>query len=91
MGYYLLPGRPVTGKAGWLRANCKAVTVIQPERFSVPAGKALICVVDTGWHEAAAYVYSEAEFRDWTQPGDRRSKTWLLMDRDMAEKMSGYR
>ena len=57
----------------------------------VPSDKALICVVDNGAFEAAAYAFDEREFSDfcWT-PQDPRPRTWVLMDKEKAEELSGF-
>jgi len=48
----------------------------------------LVCVVENGTFDAAAYCYDEAEFADFTDPSDRRRKTWLVVPN--AAKLSGY-
>jgi hypothetical protein len=37
----------------------------------------LICVIDNGLFEAAAYMYSEGEFEEFNDIDDRQ-KTWLI-------------
>ena len=39
----------------------------------------LVCVVDNVLFQAAAYCDSEAEFRDFNDPNDKRPKTWLIV------------
>ena len=38
----------------------------------------LVCVVDNGAFEAAAYCYSEQEFQAFNEPTDYRQKSWLI-------------
>lgn len=38
--------------------------------------RGLVCVVNNGTFGAAAYCYSEEEFKDFVRP-DGRAKTWL--------------
>lgn len=38
----------------------------------------LVCVVENGIFDAAAYCYSEDEFRCFSDPKDDRPKTWLV-------------
>ena len=51
------------------------------------AGGALICVVDMGDYEAPGYIITEIELATWTDPADTRPRTWLLMDRAMADRL----
>ena len=60
-------------------------------KFSdIPEGKALICVVDNGPFEAAAFCYSEEEFKVFNSPTDTRPKDWILMDRTIAEELTNF-
>lgn len=52
--------------------------------------KAYICVVSNGSFEAAAYCYDEEEFIEFTNPRDIRPKIWVVMDKKLAEELSGY-
>jgi hypothetical protein len=49
--------------------------------------KALICVSDKGDYEAPGYIITEIELATWTDPADTSPKTWLLMDRRMADSL----
>ncbi len=55
----------------------------------VPEDKAIICVVDNGPFEAAAFAFDDLELREFAKP-DPRPRQWLLMDRTTACKLSGY-
>ena len=48
----------------------------------------LICVVENGIFDAAAYVFSVHEFEDFNDARDRRPKRWLIHPR--AKELSGY-
>jgi hypothetical protein len=62
----------------------------KPASFSsVPAGKALVCVIDNGLFEAAGWAYDESEFMAFAYP-DGRPRRWLLMDREAAVKATGF-
>ena len=66
MGYYIeVPS--LKGKAEQIRKILGGeVLEKRPKSFAdVPQGKALICVVDNGQFEAAAFCYSEREFREF--------------------------
>jgi|688.fasta_scaffold61293_7 hypothetical protein len=52
--------------------------------------KAVICVVDNGLFEAAAYCYNMSEFKAFNRESDNRPKVWLIVDnKDSIEKASG--
>ncbi len=38
----------------------------------------LVCVVDNGFFQAAAYCYSESEFEAFNDPHDSRPKMWFF-------------
>jgi hypothetical protein len=91
MGYYIQT-KGHHNKAEQICLDNKEASIIpQPLLFDeVASGMALICVVDNGPFEAAAYCYSEKEFEAFTEPDGRRKK-WLVMDKAKAEKLSGYK
>jgi len=93
MGFYIETPKN-KGKAEQIcERHEEAFIIPQPISFSkVPVKMALICVVDNGPFEAAAYCYSEEEFKSWTDPRsqDIRPKKWVLMDKVKCEKLSGY-
>ena len=57
----------------------------------IPADKGLIVVVDNGMFEAAGFCYNEEEFKVFTDPRDYRHKQYVLINREDAEILSGYR
>lgn len=46
-----------------------------------PDVTAVVCVVNNGIFEAAAYCYSEKEFQAFSRVEDTRPKTWLAFDK----------
>ena len=89
MGYYIQG--PTVAKACFLVGNHEAKIVSQPNSFAeVPVGKALVCVVENGFFDAAGYVYNEQGFKDFSLPDDHRAKTWLLMDKALVEKLTEF-
>jgi hypothetical protein len=85
--YLDLPGP--TGKLDRLLSEFGAVALPGPPGGleEVPPGKALICVADMGAYEAPGYIITEIELATWTGPADTSPKTWLLMDRQMADRL----
>ncbi len=91
MGYYIETGLP-PGKAAWLVKNHDAQIIARTEaREAFKDGKGVICVVDNGPFEAAAYCFDESEIEAFAYPEDYRPKTWLTMDKEKAEELSGFR
>lgn len=66
--------------------------IIPPPRTAahIPLGKALIVVVDNGRFEAAAFIYDEREFEEFNNPKDHRHHDYVLIDWDLACKLTGY-
>jgi len=93
MGYYIETPRN-KNKAAQICEACPEASMLDLAdtfKFSdVPADKALICIVDNGPFEAAAFCYSEREFEEFARE-DGRLKVWLVMSREKAEKLSGYK
>ena len=63
-----------------------------PASFSeVPADKGLICVVGNMGFEAAGFIFDARELeRCLPSPRDTRQRTFLLLDRKVAEEISGF-
>lgn len=77
MGYYineLKDGKklPNLGKASFLIENARA------EKTTPSFKKNLVCVVNNGPFDAAAFCYCENEFAVFNHP-DGRPKTWLIV------------
>ena len=89
MGYYIEVPKN-TDKAGQLQKLYGAVVTPRPAALiDIPAGKRLICVVQNGFFDAAALCYDDREFQEFACP-DERPRTWLLMDKAVADKLAGY-
>jgi len=88
MGFYIQG--PKVGKGVFIKNEYGGEFVPQPESFDeIPEDKALICVVNNGLFEAAGYCFSAEEFEAFVYP-DERIRHWLLMDKDKAQKLSGF-
>ena len=86
MGYYinkLATGRilPPKGKANALVND--GATIVDGSSFQPD----LICVVENGYFEAAAFVYSQAEYDEFATD-DGRPKVWLTHPK--AAELAGY-
>ena len=85
--YLELPGSG--GKLDRLLGEFGAVALPGPPGGldEVPPDRALICMVDMGDYEAPGYIITEIELAAWADPADTRPRTWLLMDRWMADRL----
>jgi len=89
MGYYIQVPENLN-KAAQLVKIHQAEIIPPPASFDeVPKGKGLVCVVENPLFDAAAYCYNQGEFAEFVRE-DGRLKTWLLMDKALAEELSGY-
>lgn len=55
--------------------------------------EAIICVLDNGLWEAAGFAYDKAELEAFTRPDmycKQRPRTWLIMERKKAIKLTGF-
>lgn len=87
MGWYI--EGPKFGKAEYIRDEHGGEIVGEPSSFDdIDETKALICVVTNYHFEAAGYCLSERDFDLFTSP-DTRPKTWLTMNKEKAEELTG--
>lgn len=90
MGFYIQG--PAKSKAQYIVSEYDGKIIACPKKFAdIAPDKALICVVDNGAFEAAGYCFGEREFTAFSNPDDIRPKTWLVMDKNKAEELSGYK
>lgn len=87
MGYYVNQDSngqeaPPLGKVNFLERD-GAMVIPEPVEWK----EGIVCVVDNGPFEAAAYAYSESEMNEFKAP-DGRPKTWLFYP--AAKNISGY-
>ena len=91
MGYYIETGT-LHGKAAFLVDNHGGEIVFDYKaQECLNLGLGVVCVVNNGSFEAAGFMYSQKEFDYFNDPADSRIKTWVVMDREIAEKLSGYK
>jgi len=94
MGYYIeVPEKK--GKAQQIVELYGARIVDSVPSFNdLKSGEAIICVVDNGPWEAAGFCYNEQEFDEFVAPdffGPNRPRTWVIMSRYLACKLTGYK
>jgi hypothetical protein len=89
MGYYI-EAPTAKGKLEYLMQKYGAEHVDLPEWKDIPEDKALIVVADNGLFEAAGYCYSQSEYEVFTAMDDPRPCEYLLMDKEVAEELSGF-
>jgi len=81
MGYYVQTAQPKNKVADIIRdLDAIEITKDEAELFVKEQMGAVICVVDNGHFEAAAYCYNLDEFRAFNDPSDDRAKTWLYVE-----------
>lgn len=83
MGLYLQTPLP-KNKAVQLCAEYSDARIIpKPETFDeIPDELALLCVVDNGPFEACAYVETQRDFDDFSDPTDPRPMVWMVMNKE---------
>ena len=93
MGFYIQRSNDdVKHKAEWLVDVYEGIVVQKPTSFNdIPQNKGLVIVIDNGIFEAAGYIFDEREFKAATSDRlDIRPKVFVLLDKKLAEKISGY-
>jgi hypothetical protein len=87
MGFQI-PG-PTKGKVQYLVDVHQAVVLARPPRNfnDIPDHQAIICVIDTIQYEVASYAFSQQEFSLLDDHSDFRKRTWLLMDKTIAQRL----
>lgn len=91
MGYYIeTPGQNHDKAQAILDAHGGRRLTGAPASLSQFEGnEAVICVMDNGAFEAAAFCYSEEELAEFARP-DGRPKEWLIIDKTRACELTGF-
>jgi len=76
MGYYI--NQTSDGRELAPSGKARALLMDGAEVVDAKFQPNLICVVDNGFFDAAAYCYSEEEFEAFNDPSDHRPKVWLV-------------
>ncbi len=90
MGYYIeVPKNK--GKAQQIVELYGGRIVFIPPTFEdISPDEAIICVVDNGPFEAAAFCYNQGELLEFTSY-EGRPKTWVIMSHEKACELTGYK
>ena len=92
MGYYIEVPSNHNKAEQIIRMYGGAILPEAPKSVTeLPAGCGLVCVVDNGIFEAAAYAFDDRELAAFSDPSDNRPKVWIAMDNARAKELSGYR
>ena len=92
MGYYVQTSKvfnkaeEIALKHDGIMSHCGPVSSYD----AIPKDKALIVVIDNGVFEAAGFCYCPEEFKAFTEPGDNRPRKYVLIDRAVAERLTGF-
>lgn len=87
MGYYIQTD-DVKNKAQYIVDNYGGTIIDDKDALvAVSQGMGVICVVDNGPFEAAAFCYNLPEALEFARP-DGRQKTWVVMDKAKAAELS---
>jgi hypothetical protein len=99
MGYYInfscvdgnfKPLSPLNKSIDLIKCG-NAEEISKPHSFQdLPINKALLCGVNNSVFESIGLVYSEEEFKSFSDKTDKREKIWLLMDKKLAHNLSNY-
>lgn len=92
MGYYFEGNGNAFGKGQLLVRDHGAESVSQEEaRLAVESDdRAVICVISNDAFEAAGLVFSPNEFDAFSQPDDPRPRTWYVLDKAVAHKITNF-
>lgn len=93
MGYYIQCAQP-KGKAQQIMDMLDGIEISTDEAEMIIKEQlgAVICVVNNGPFEAAAYIYNLSEFRQFSRREDNRPKTWIVVnDIEEVHRLTNYR
>jgi hypothetical protein len=91
MGYYIETPSPFNKAEQIVATHDATIVSVADAREALRAGLGVVCVVQNAFFDAAAFAYSERELEEFADPRDHRPKTWIVMDRDIAAQLSGYK
>jgi hypothetical protein len=91
MGYYIEVPKDLHKAFQIINIYGAKKLMAPPKTLSeIPSDQALICVVENGPFDAAAYCYNDGELKDFSYQ-DGRMKTWLTLDKKLVEKLTDFK
>ncbi len=94
MGYYAerKDGQPFHKAEGIAKEHGGTVTAdVSEAKAQFDQGKGVLVVVNNGPFEAAGFVVDEDEWKRFhADPYDFRPRKYVILDRKVAERISGY-
>jgi uncharacterized protein YcaQ len=92
MGFYIETPRPKQ-KAQQLRDlyGAKHVSRAEAEASVADKTKGVVVVVSNLEFDAAAFAYDEREFARFSRIEDLRPKSYLILERRLAERLANYK
>lgn len=93
MGFYIQTPTNLS-KVAYLRKEHGVTIITLQEAIRIVQENddnfAALCCVDNGAFQAVGLMFNMRELEDFTDPSDRRTKTYLKMDKKLAWKLSGF-
>lgn len=91
MGFYIQG--PNNLKADYLIQNHQAKVVSQTDAKMLVEKdeEAVVCVVENGPFDAAGLAFNLRELEAFTLDSDPREKTFLVMNKEKAHELAGYK
>jgi len=90
MGFYAETGRNVGKAEDLAQQNDGKVVTDMAARAAFERGDGVFVVVNNGPFEAAGFIFNEDEWAAFNDPNDHRPRKYVVMDRAVAERISGY-
>lgn len=89
MGYYI---QGPAKKVDYILSTYNGVRLEKAPKsiIDLTEGQGLVCIVDNGPFQAAAFVFDDGELDAFTQPGDGRSKVWVSAPWELVSEASGF-
>ncbi len=89
MGYYIQVPKDKNKAQQIVELYGGRIAVVPPSFEDIIPDEAIICVIDNGSFEAAAFCYNQRELHAFTYMDGRR-REWVIMNRQKACELTGY-
>lgn len=92
MGYYIQTPSPHEKAIQIISLyDAKPVSIDEASKAIEDPSLAVIVVVENGPFDAAGFAFDRCEFDAFTHESDTRNKSFLTMDRSLAETLTDFR